>query len=618
MGQQYGPVPDERLRARLAPDEFSALSMYCANTRCGIRLVRWLGGGKSRAKLAEVFINDSHGFRKRVLKYCPSGDTPATDFLAFKRASKSGPRGFARAHLVGIDRWHPNPITSANGLFLLMESHTGGKGNYDTMAVLLGSEILGSACERIISSTVDKWNSGKDQYRQSDGELNAKAFLQEIVGGKCDPGGSILLAADELKIPTSEPCLSIFGQLLPNPLAMMQGQTQGDWLEDIHVAGLRGNAHGDLHPDNILIPQVRGADASPDLFDEYVLIDLSTFSNERLIAVDPAHLLLAIIARSLTGLPPQARDRLFYLVLDPELAESGEIPVALVQATRAIHSAGVKFATSRDRDLYEEWILERLIAIAGCALLFVGRGLPREDCLWFLNLAAKAIEKLETVPRQHDGLVVDDGEPPAPGPGTLAQTAPVATSSENGLPASVPEPVPDSPTGVPSQAEEAPPPEPDQKPVGHDDEPAKVAADPPEAPVISSPTDLVMQQHTTACGALTAELAAEISDIGDDLSAGEAYTATITARAILEELSAALKRIEKWCNETQIPWRIAYVTAVGSTRVELNEVAGFLAAMTENGTSRRALEDLEQAVGEMRHRINEVALIGMPARRPMP
>src|SRR5262249_61542875 len=97
---------------------------------------------------------------------------------------------------------------------------------------------------------------------------------------------------EKLGVPYSEPYLhGPREDLLPNPLA---AATSGEWIRGMSVVGFRGNSHGDLHADNILVPQPQQGSPSDDQFRRYVLVDLSTFSSKGLITVDPAHLLLSI------------------------------------------------------------------------------------------------------------------------------------------------------------------------------------------------------------------------------------------------------------------------------------------------------------------------------------
>lgn len=402
MEQRAGPMLDPRLEEHLGAQEFRALSTWCENEKCRINLEQWLGGGKTQAVLAVVLIRDRYSLRKGVLKYCPpSRAGAATDFRDFKKALGSGPPGFASKHLIGIDQAADRPIPSGSGgLFLLMKYAGGGRDDYDTMATLLDREILGSACETIVTSTLVEWNDVRHEDEQSNDDLPAVDFLREILGDRCESGGSIRAAAEKLDVSCSESFFHGSRGLLPNPLA---AATSGEWIGEISVLGFRGNSHGDLHADNILIPRPQQGNPSAADFERYVLIDLSTFSSRGLIAVDPAHLLLSIIARRLKEVP-DTRGRLARLVLEPE-HEPGGISVELASAVRGIQQVGNLHFD--DRGLYKEWRAEFTLAIAGCALLFVGRDLPDDHRRWFLELAGMAIDAFKATQPKRDQLTED-------------------------------------------------------------------------------------------------------------------------------------------------------------------------------------------------------------------
>jgi hypothetical protein len=397
---------DPRLEEHLGAQEFRALSTWCENKECRIRLEQWLGGGKSQAVLAVVLIQDRYSPRKGVLKYCPASRAgAATDFRDFQKALDSGPPGFADKHLIGIDQATDSPIPSGSGgLFLLMKYVGGGRDDYDTMATLLDRAILGSACETIVTSTLVEWNEVEHEDEQSNDDQSAVGFLHEIFGDSCEPGGSIHAAAKKLNVSCSEAFFhGSRKEPLPNPLATA---TSGKWIEEMSVLGLRGNSHGDLHADNILIPLPQQGNPSAADFERYRLIDLSTFRSGGLKAVDPAHLLLSIIARRLGDVSDTRKKDLARLVLEPE-RDPGGIPVELASAVHGIQQVGNSHFD--EKGLYKEWRAEFTLAIAGCALLFVGRDLPDNHRQWFLELAGMAIDKFKNTQPQGDQLT--QGQP---------------------------------------------------------------------------------------------------------------------------------------------------------------------------------------------------------------
>ena len=598
MEQRAKSMLDSNLGERLAGREFESLSTWCKNTECAIKLLHWLGGGNTQAQLAVVLIRDRHSTRKGVLKYCPARSGPPGDFLAFTRASRSGPAGFAQQHLVGIDPATDKPIPNgSDGLFLLMRWGEGGPDNYNTMANLLDREILGIACETIVKSTLLDWNNVEHEVEGLNTDLSAVSFLREVLGRRCQPGGPIYEAAGMLGISRSEPYLDTLAGSLPNPLA---AATAGTLIDKINVLGFRGNAHGDLHADNIMIPFPRAEILSPEHFARYVLIDLSTFGDSKLITVDPAHLLLSIIARRLNEVSPSRNNQLARLVLEPERAESGGIPVELTHAARGIQRAGIAFASSVN--LYEEWYIESTLAIAACALLFVGRDLPDEDRRWFLMLSGMAIDAVSKMqPKADSSAKADDAISlgraiPISGAATVARPSPSASPTHSISPE------PTAVAEVTSHESSSP---------SHDParvKPAPDSSSPPlEVPMpVISLIPLALKTEVAACAGLADELAAEVDGLDEGISADAARDYLLTARDIVDDLSTAIRRMAGWNHESTTEWHITYLAAIEAARLRVRGVTELLNAISEQGTSPWTQDEFTAVVDRLQNAIREI------------
>ncbi len=90
---------------------------------------------------------------------------------------------------------------------------------------------------------------------------------------------------------------------LPNPLALLAEDPAADKPvgADSVVNALCGKTHGDLHTENILLR----LEPSPAP-DGYWLVDLAKYSARAPLARDATHLMLYVIARTLTGLSPSS------------------------------------------------------------------------------------------------------------------------------------------------------------------------------------------------------------------------------------------------------------------------------------------------------------------------
>jgi hypothetical protein len=608
MTQQNKPLLDPRLNEHLADQEFGVLSIWCQVVECSIDLDQWLGGGRSEAKLAVVTIQDGRSQRKGVLKYCPfRGKPSASIFSGFIRAERSGPRGFAKKHLVGIDPAGMAPVINGNeGLFILMQWRAGGRMHYDTMATLLEREALGAACETIVTSLLEKWNSGPSRNRQSYNSLTAKSFLQEIVGRRCEPGGPIHAAVQRLRQSGLTPPVA---DSRPGLTGLIVDSTSGAWLDDVSVVGLRGNAHGDLHPDNILLPQPPGTELSAAQFQQYILIDLSTFSEDRLLAADPAHLLLSIVARRLSDpLSERSRARLSQFLLDPEHQGAGGIPTELVSAARGIQKAGAAFAESRN--LYDDWRKERLLAMIGCALLFVGRDLPDDGRRWFLQFAMTVADAFGDMVRRRDGRAANGDSRaaitqagtsgwPAPATQSPAEASPPPATDAPGQGASG---IAASQQGSGSPGELAPLPDDAATIPVRDETDLPQSADHP-----ASPTPSAVKNSLAIFIELSDELAAKISELRAGLSPDEAFTATTSARDKAEELKAVMAKVCKWYYESQTRPTAVDITAIEIAQVRLREVIRQLTVVCEQGIHSNSLDDLAAAVERLQQFIRKIS-----------
>jgi hypothetical protein len=572
MEQDSQARPDPSLRKQIPVDAFEALSAWCNDMDISIDFRDWLDGGHSRASVALVRLRGVNPYRDAVLKYCPAReDEPQPDFNAFRRAAKSGPKGFAQKHLVGLDSVSDHPIRNgAKGIFLIMEYPPGTYYRYVSMATLLDRTSLAAACKEILPQILQRWNDVDRTLRQERGEIGAQAFLQEILGTRCDRGKPIRLAVEAIERRFPDVYLTEAGTELPSPLAAV---LSGQGIENISLPGFRGNAHGDLHLDNIFIPTPgKGAAPSAKDFRGFVLIDLSTFDDNRLLAVDPAHLLLSIVARWPSNMTAQEKEKLADLVLAPDKAETGTIPTGLAQAIQAIHNAGVQLANRRRQ--YPGWHMECLAATAACALLFVGRkGIDDASRRWFLRLAARAISLLQ---EEASGSEAGGTKARIPSPSRAeARVIPISkAAAEQG----------DSPA--------------------------------PPADEVSGASD----DPIGACARLAEELVSEIRDLAvkDMSSVRDIASATTYAQVIAEDLANALDGAQKWYEVQRPDMHLAYATAIGIAEVQLTRLRQTLDAAGHRVLDRTALDGLCNSAEALVNCIGNISQVRRSGKSPYP
>ncbi|WP_462186650.1 toll/interleukin-1 receptor domain-containing protein, partial [Frankia sp. CcWB2] len=167
---------------------------------------------------------------------------------------------------------------------------------------------------------------------------------------------------------------------LPNPFALVLDPSRTD---GIRIPAFVGKAHGDLHIENILIPSsLRNIDTT------YQLIDLSRYAADAVLTRDPVHLVLHILARTLSELSAAQRTAVIDLLLDPE--QDGDlVPRWLFLLIDRVRSAAEDWA--RRAGLVDLWRDQIPLSLLAVALTCLGRASTRpEDQGWFLRLAANS------------------------------------------------------------------------------------------------------------------------------------------------------------------------------------------------------------------------------------
>ncbi len=546
MPQGSGSMLDRTLREFFGEEAGEALSLWCENEQCSMKFSETLEEGLSGARLAIIELSDDSGFRRAVLKHCPAGPyQPDRDYLNCRKAIRSKPEEFAKSHLLGleIERY----ISAGNnGQFLVMKYLSPGRGyRYITLGTLLDREIFGQACKVIMPEIIGKWNTPLQKPPVE--ELAARALLREILGERCDENGFIRKKIDGLNL----------GEDLLWPLAAVES---GERIGHIRLRGICGNSHGDLHPDNILIPVDGNSGPSEYNFEKFILVDLSTFADDRPVAADCAHMLMSVVARKLYEVHESRREGLKDFILDFGDGESGGLPGELSEAIKWINNAGAQLA--EDAGFYNIWRLEIWTAIAACALLYVGRADNDSDSLWFLRLAASALQ-----------LVIDTAPTPASGHTESAE---------------------------PSRLQE------------HDEDdgtPGRGSASTPDN--TSAINDLAR-----SCAALASDLISNVGNLGSAIPPGDAEGETAAAQAAAERLAVALGDLQLWHEVQQPEPRVTYSTAVWMARNNLNEVLVMLRSMEESGTTPAMLQALSETTSRLLHKLQVIERIGDHSDQP--
>lgn len=579
MTQQPDPMVDEGLRERIPGEALNNLEAWCQNERVKIELEEFLPGGKTRAEVAIVMVYTEKGPspRRDVLKHCPPPEGGLSLDAAKYNDAKNADQKFAGAHLAALDM---HAQDGRQGIFLLMEWRGGGARKYVPLTSFLGQEALPGACRTVVKSILVDWQKDWNQQRAS-GMVAAHDILRVIAGSKCLPGRSLhniacdldIVEADRLLIDETEVC---------NPFLAV---SKNKGLAQFRTAGIRGNGHGDLHPGNILVPSTARPSGPGRQFDEYYLIDLSSFDSNRFLAIDPAHLMLSLANECLGELSPRQRDLLCELILDPAGADAGSLPSAIAAAMRAISQVGRDLYDEGPRRLFEDWYQETLLAIAGCALMFVGRNADFSSRSWFLRLGGMAIDKVngyvagrsggQATSRPQGGrLVVKKLVAP------VSPTAP-QTPAKKQTPANNEHPASDQ-AARDEPADDSAPREPEDSNI-----------------VFISAMARRFNDLRAGCSGLLAEFADAVGDLEPYLGRRRGMPGTSAIRDVLDDLTRSVAALDIWCEESIYGRRLSVKMAIARIRTRLNHAADLAHEISENGSTPGLKARLVRAAGEL-------------------
>ncbi|RVU28628.1 hypothetical protein EOT10_01745 [Streptomyces antnestii] len=344
--------------------------------------LKWLDTGGSGALLASVFIRDSdpqHTNRRMIIKLCsPDGGASMEPgrLISARRSVPNGDDSFPRDHLV--EQLY-DPI-EAGGSWLMFQGFAGNDATMVTLSTILRQRRLPGVAAEITRSLLADWNPDERTH----GEMTAAAFVAELLDRRLEPDEPLpVWVRDELGLDLATPWIRTGrpgAAPVPNPVHVHDGCP----LSEHTVAyPMRGRAHGDLHPGNVMVPRSPEANV-----DEYVLIDLSRFDEGALLARDPAHLLLCLVADFLPHLSEDARADVLDLLVGRD-TPGLLIPQGLARTVDRVRAAPESWL--RMRTVSSEWHGQWLLSLQACALMFTARArYDARDRWWFFRLAAEA------------------------------------------------------------------------------------------------------------------------------------------------------------------------------------------------------------------------------------
>ncbi|RFC71565.1 hypothetical protein [Streptomyces sp. AcE210] len=368
--------------ARFGTRAAAALDRWQSQNHRTLSALAWLDTGGSGASLASVFVRDSDPKRinrRMIIKLCsPDGDSSKEPgrLVAARRSVPHGDDSFPRAHLVE-QLYDPYPVDDASLMF------QGFAGNDETMVTLsttLRQRRMPGVAGQITRSLLADWNPDE----KWDGEMTAAAFVSELLDRRLAPEEPLAVwVRDKLGLDLETAWIRpgrANAAPLPNPVHLTGSCPLSEHTLDYPM---RGRAHGDLHPGNIMVPKEPDADTG-----RYVLIDLSRFDEQALLARDPMHLLLCLVADFLPHLSDDARAELLELLVGRD-TPGLLIPQGLARTVDEVRKAPEDWL--RQRTISGQWPGQWLLSMQACALMFTARvRYDARDRWWFFRLAAEA------------------------------------------------------------------------------------------------------------------------------------------------------------------------------------------------------------------------------------
>ncbi|MFF9760794.1 MULTISPECIES: hypothetical protein [Streptomyces] len=426
-----------------------ALAEWLGQSQLELEEADLVATGGSGGILVSGFLRDLRPGRTsgmRIVKLVPCSahaDTEPRNHRAALSDRVPGNEDFIDSHLVELD-----DRTARLDDYWVMIQHPAGDGTEEGMGTLAGlgtDRRTPALVEEVVKGVLGGWNpdpvTGGERRDAGVEPLSAARFVEDMLGessGRAERAGRWL--RERMGPDSGSAWFTLGGNArpLPNPVVLGEGSPLSECQVRLAV---RGRAHGDLHPGNILVP-VSGKAAA----DDFWLVDLSWYHRHALLARDPVHLLLCLVADEyLPHMSGPAREELLAALTGEDPACEGPlIPQGLADTVARVRGAMIGWGAVHR--INTGWRHQWFLALQACALMVVVR--PRyteRDRWWFFRLAAGACRAyLEKAGVEPPGGAVPSAEVPAP---------PVALAPD---PDPVPAPAPAPVAFVPAQARAAP------------------------------------------------------------------------------------------------------------------------------------------------------------------
>jgi hypothetical protein len=381
-GDITSDLPPELVQA-LNRDVADALRAWQHQSGASVAFDRWLTPGTSSALVAAIAVSGFGNTRRVIMKVCPPGQLTGREPARSAAAFTDAPDHFASRHLVAQTM---EPLKAKGGWGIMFQELAGGSMRSVRALSTQRGRNLPALAASIVRSILDDWNHSPVVR-----SVGSAEFLREHVGTRLAENGPLDALASELTYSgdVGEPpkwVRTVRGNVVPNAVAWIREESWSG-LEPEHILVIRGRAHGDLHPDNILLALVPRPDA-----DSYRLIDLSWYSPDAPLIRDAVHLMLSCIVHEVTEMTELQRQAVADFLIDPTMDAAEHLQVAGVcDLANDIDEAGEKFA--RGLSMVDDWQDMRTLSLAGNSLIFAMRPQDLAIRQWCYELGCAALGK---------------------------------------------------------------------------------------------------------------------------------------------------------------------------------------------------------------------------------
>lgn len=351
--------------------------------------------GYTDARLVVVVVKHMSGRpepRRYIVKLCPpSPYGRSQEGRNYSAALHESPKPFTEAHLARISF---GPVLCGSGSVIVGQEIAGGSLiGHRPLSTLDDTDII-QACRTVGHALVTEWTGNDyDHQRATLAELLRRELRDSI-----EPDGWLRIWAEErAMLDPAHVWIEIESdRAYPNPLGLLLPHSPAA-MRELHY--LTGRCHGDLHSDNVLVPQTGG---TPDPR-TFRLIDLDTFESHAPLSRDIATLTISLVARPAGELPLRQQEALIrYLGSDwpttpgsppAEFADLARRVPSLVEIVRTLVNPSGTFIA--EKGWLDTWRVQVKVSLLAQALLHgTYHSIPAQGRWWCVQLAAQLAQEL--------------------------------------------------------------------------------------------------------------------------------------------------------------------------------------------------------------------------------